>query len=328
MRQFALAVSLAIGAMGCGGACLRAQEASCLRTLSGHSDSVCSVALTPDGKQLASGAADGKIKFWDVESGRCLRTLDGHEEWVQAVALSSDGRSLASGGRDNLVKLWDVESGKQRRAFAGHEGLVKSVAYSPDGRLLASCGRDKVIRLWEVASGKSLKTLGTDDFFTSSAVEFTPDSQRVLFGGDSLQLWDIASGELLRTFKGHRDSVGAIAISRVGRWFASGGSFEDRTLSLWDARTGDCVWNKQFNERVGGAWSVTFAANDNLLVSGHYGGGITFWDVKSGNELRTVKAHSAAVSSLAVDAKGQLLASGSWDNSIKLWKVSSIGPPP
>jgi WD40 repeat protein len=221
--------------------------------------------------------------------------------------------------------LWKVESGEQQKTFVGHSGLVTSVAYSPDGRFLASCGRDRFIKIWEVASGKCLKSLGSDDFFTSSAVKFGLDNKQVYLGGESLQLWDIDAGKCLRLFEGHSDSVGAIAISRNGKWIASAGDYTDRTVRLWEVKSGNCLWKKDLTEQVGGAWSLVFASEDNVLLSGHHDGGIRYWDVKSGKDLRTVKAHSGVVSSLSADPKGQYLASGSWDKCIKLWKVSLGG---
>src|SRR5208283_4112065 len=77
-----------------------------LRTLSGHTAVVLSVAFSSDGT-LASGSVDNTIKLWDVASGRELRTLSGHTGHVQFVAFSPDGQVLASGGRDHTVKLWD-----------------------------------------------------------------------------------------------------------------------------------------------------------------------------------------------------------------------------
>jgi hypothetical protein len=130
------------------GACSRSAspDQDCLRTLSGHSNSVCAVVFNPDGTQLVSGSADGKIKIWDTETGQCQRTLDGHTDWIHSVAMSSDGRFFASAGRDKLVKLWDVESGEQLKTFVGHRGIITSVAYSPDGRFLASCGKARPSR--------------------------------------------------------------------------------------------------------------------------------------------------------------------------------------
>ena len=194
---------------------------------------------------------------------------DGHIEWVQSVALSSDGRSRAFlGGRDDLVKLWDVESGELRTTFVGHSGIVTSVTYSRDGRLLASCGRDKFMKIWSVASAKCTKTLGSGEFFTSSAVLFTPDSQQVLFGGDSLQLWDVDLGKSACEFSRGTPIVSERSRSAGnGKCFVSAGSYEDKTIRLWEAESGNCLWKKDCDNKEGGhAWSLIFVSEDSVLV--------------------------------------------------------------
>ena len=76
------------------------------RTLTGHTDAVSSVAITPDGGTLVSGSADRTIKVWRLSDGALLRTLTGYTSIVHSVAISPDGGTLAWGGEDNTIQVW------------------------------------------------------------------------------------------------------------------------------------------------------------------------------------------------------------------------------
>ena len=79
-----------------------------IRTFTGHSDRVLSVAFSPDGRYALSGSWDNTLKLWDVHTGRAIRTFTGHSYWVKSVAFSPDGRYALSGSLDNTLKLWDL----------------------------------------------------------------------------------------------------------------------------------------------------------------------------------------------------------------------------
>src|SRR2546429_3629670 len=99
----------------------------------GHSAGISSVAFSPDGKILASGAFDGIIKLWDVQSGKELRTLLGRSglfgaEWFSPshylLSFSQDGKTLASISGGGTIKIWDVESGKALETFSGRGSVT------------------------------------------------------------------------------------------------------------------------------------------------------------------------------------------------------------
>ncbi len=77
-----------------------------------------SVALSPDGRTLASGSSDHTVKVWDLQTGELRYTLSGHSDPVNAIAISPSGQTAASGGEDQTIKLWDLQTGELRRTLS------------------------------------------------------------------------------------------------------------------------------------------------------------------------------------------------------------------
>ncbi|BAZ47516.1 WD-repeat protein [Nostoc sp. NIES-4103] len=112
--------------------------------------SINAIAISPDGKTLATGVRDKAIKLWNVGSGELIYTLTGHAGEVMSVAFAPDGQTLASGSWDKTIKLWNLTTGKLIRTFPGHKEKVWSVAFSPDGKTLASGSQDGIIKIWRL----------------------------------------------------------------------------------------------------------------------------------------------------------------------------------
>jgi len=83
----------------------------CLRVVQGHSDTVMSVSVSPDGRRAVSASLDKTLRVWDLETGECLRVFNGHREGVFCAGVSPDGRQVVSAGFDKTLRVWDVESG-------------------------------------------------------------------------------------------------------------------------------------------------------------------------------------------------------------------------
>ena len=124
-------------------------------TLAGHNRYVFAVAFSPDGRWLASSTSHGKIKLWEVSTGKEVRTLTGHTLAVYSVAFSPDGQQLVSAGRDATVTFWEVASGKSLRALkvAPVQFYAYSAAFSADGRWLAVGATGGAMRVWDAATG-------------------------------------------------------------------------------------------------------------------------------------------------------------------------------
>ena len=105
----------------------------------GHSISVQSVTISPDGKTIVSGSSDETIKIWDIQSGECLNTLYGHSYSVESVAISPDGKTIVSGSGNGTIKIWDIKSGK---LIYTTYNFIKSEEYfaaiDPDGYFYAN----------------------------------------------------------------------------------------------------------------------------------------------------------------------------------------------
>jgi WD40 repeat protein len=94
-----------------------------LKVLKGHTNSVRSVAFSPDGKQIVSGSYDESVRVWDASTGDELKVLKGHTNWVTSVAFSPDGKQIVSGSYDESVRVWDASTGDELKVLKGHTNL-------------------------------------------------------------------------------------------------------------------------------------------------------------------------------------------------------------
>ncbi|MEH1879413.1 NB-ARC domain-containing protein, partial [Nostoc sp.] len=217
--------------------------------------SILSVTFSPDGKFLATGDANGKVRLWNFD-GKQIFTCKGHTRRVWSVVFSPDSKTLASGSDDKTVRLWDVCTGKCLKTLQGHTNWIWSVSFSPDGKILASGSNDQTIKLWNINSGECLKTFQEHTSRVNSVV-FSPDGKLVASGSEdeTVKLWDVNSGKCLKTLQEHTNWVWSVAFSPDGKLLASGS--EDKTVKLWDVNSGKCL--KTLQEHTNWVWSVAFS---------------------------------------------------------------------
>jgi WD40 repeat protein len=299
-----------------------AQERPQLVAQTGHTDSITSVAFSPDGKTALSGSWDRTLRLWDLASGRELKALNGHANQVRSVAFSPDGRTALSGSWDRTLRLWDLASGRELMTLSGHtdSDSVYSIAFGPDGRKALSGSKDKTLRLWDLASGQELMTLsGHTSQVTSVAI--SPDGRKALSGSEdkTLRLWDLASGQELMTLSGHTGQVTSVAISPDGRTALLGK--QDKSLRLWDLASGRALMT--LTGHTDWVNSIALSPDGRKALSGSEDKTLRHWDLATGRELKTLSGHTGQVTSVAFSPDGKTGLSGSWDRTLRLWDLAS-----
>ena len=165
-----------------------------------HSDAVCSIDFSPDGKLIATGAADKMARITDIATGKVVRSFEGHTHHVLGVSWSADGRTVATGGAEGMVKVWDFVTGDRKKNIEGYEKEVTAVRFvAASGNLLTSSG-DNRVRLVAL-DGKEVRAFPeVADFMQSAAA--SADGKFVVAGGQDsvLRIWNGADGKALAKF--------------------------------------------------------------------------------------------------------------------------------
>jgi RNA polymerase sigma factor (sigma-70 family) len=274
-----------------------------------HGDWVHAVALSPDGKVVASvggrrygGSIHDALTLWDAATGKELRRFRGQWGNFGSLAFSPDGRYLVLAGSDETVHMWDVWTGRERWSVPGQA----PVALARDGKRLAfvGAGRTRLERVQERLA-KAAPKAGDEAFQRQMAA--TPLEQ-------SIQIWDVARQRPLWSFPGEARSLafspnGQVLAAALGhRW----------AVCLWDVQNG-----KELRQLQGSTLSpslLAYSPDGKVLAAAGGGAGEHWaWDIATGKELWCHKeAFSAYVQALAFSPDGKYLAS-SGSMGTRLW---------
>jgi WD40 repeat protein/serine/threonine protein kinase len=309
-------------------------------TFNRHTGEVWTVAVSPDGRSIASaglGGVETPVKVWDVSSGRENFEFSGHGAIVFCVAWHPDGEWIASSGMDDERKLFVVKVWNARTRAVGFEVAAgpmetPAVAFSPDGEYLVTGGAQGAVQVWNARTGAEVRTLHTHDRQIQGLAFSGKGGHLASASADgAIKLWDATRlGEEQtprHVFQGRVGmGVRTLAFSPDGRRLVAGGA--KNTVKIWDVQTerelqsldghsGD-VWATAFSPDPEGRWVASAGEDSTVKV----------WDSRTGELVHSFRGHTGLISSLAFSRDGRQLFSGSRDKTVMVWNLTQPGEGP
>lgn len=302
------------------------------RYLPGHRYGVKSVAVSPDGRLIASGSRDdqedstdeGSVRLWDAATGRPVgEPLAGHA-W--GLAFSPDGRYLASGRPDGTISVWDVgelPAREWRLLAGGHQRAVTSLAFTTDGGRLISASRDGSVVVWRLEAGQpdGAPLRLTDAEAWGVAVQ--PDGRLLAVGGSNgrVVVWNLATRRPALPPLPYPGWVRAVAFTPSGDHLLAAGA--GGIVQAWDTTS----WQRRPDLVLAARNTILGLAvspDGRTVVAAGVDGYATLWDLASwdtasGRDEAPLRGHTDWIWSVAFGPDGRTLVTGGADRMTIIW---------
>lgn len=291
---------------------------SVLVTLNGHTEGVVAVSYNQDGERIASGDEGGTIIIGDSETGEAIKKFEGHLKSITSIQFSPDGKHIVSSSYDKTVRLWNLADHAELRQFNTHtfSELFAPIAVNPIDNTIAY-SLDNCLVLWNLETNSIFQVFCTSEGNINSFAFSFEGKKIIIAAGKTLLLWNLKTGKQIHTFKGHHDIVCSVSFSTDGERVVS--TSVDKTLKIWDLRSGDCIITKEVK-----AWMAVYSSDGRHLAYNTLDGDIIICDADTCRVLRQISAaRPKTIFSFCFSPLGDTIASSSGEGCICQWDVKT-----
>ncbi len=180
--------------------------------LARHPSAVISLAVSRDGKRLATVGFEQTARVYELDSGRLERPFECACDDNHAVAFSHDGSLLAAGGRSGAIRVWNVLDGELVAECQPHRQRVRAIRFLEDGRLV-SCSDDQTLRLISLDQPDLIESLPREPAKQFDVIALDADTVATGRCDNRIAVWSISRREPLGTLTGHTGTVSCLAAS-------------------------------------------------------------------------------------------------------------------
>ena len=247
-----------------------------------HKSPVYSLAVSPGGNTIATGAEDMLIYLWDAGTGEIHKTLEGHGKPVKYLSFSKDGRYLLSAAGTE-IRVWDLENESSRK-YTKHVTHVYNLDFNKDASRFLSTSLKNKFNEWDRELVEVIKTY--DKHSRSCLVAaYSPDNTKIASGSLDLtiKIWDAGSGEVIHEISAHGGNILSIDFSPDGKLLASASM--DENIKIWNVETGKI--SKLLTGHEYAVVYIRFSPDGRYLVSASYDKTAKLWETATGNCIYT-----------------------------------------